>query len=95
MTVMAWPERTTADSPDTLPLAQLDETPVLLSFDVGRLKIPLGELRRLGPGSILAAERSATELVRISAHGQLLGFGELVEVEGAVAVRIVRLFDHG
>lgn len=84
-----------AGEPETLPLAQLDETPVLLSFDVGRLEIPLGELRRLGPGSLLTPDRAAAEMVRISAHGQLLGFGELVDVEGAVAVRIVRLFDHG
>ena len=84
-----------AGAPETLPLAQLDETPVLLSFDVGRLDIPLGDLRRLGPGSVLTPVRGTEEVVRISAHGQLLGYGELVEIEGAVAVRIVRLFDHG
>ena len=84
-----------AGAPETLPLAQLDETPVLLHFDVGRLDISLGDLRRLGPGSVLTPDRATTEAVRVSAHGQLLGYGELVSVEGAVAVRIVRLFDHG
>lgn len=84
-----------AGAPETLPLARLDETPVLLSFDIGRLDIPLGDLRRLGPGSVLTPDRATAEVVRITAHGQLLGFGDLVEVEGAVAVRIVRLFDHG
>ncbi len=81
--------------PGEAPIADPDELPVLLTFDVGRLDIPLGELRRLGTGSVLELGRSTTELVRISANGRQIGQGELVEVEGAAAVRIVRLFDHG
>lgn len=76
-------------------LADPDELPVQLTFEVGRLEITLGELRRLGPGSVLELGRSTAELVRVSAHGRWIGHGELVEVEGAVAVRMVRLFDYG
>lgn len=72
-----------------------DEIPVTLTFDVGRLELPLGELRRLGVGSVLELGRGVGELVEIAAHGRLIGRGELVEVDGAIAVRIVRLFDHG
>ncbi len=81
--------------PGSEPAADPDELPMHLSFDVGRVELTLGELRRLGPGSVLEIGRSTTELVRISAHGRLIGHGELVEVEGSAAVRIVRLFDHG
>ena len=76
-------------------LADLDTIPVTLTFDVGRLEVPLGELRRMGPGSVLELGRGVGELVEIAAHGRPIGRGELVEVDGAVAVRIVRLFDHG
>ena len=76
-------------------VADLDAIPVTLTFEVGRLEVPLGELRRMGPGSVLELGRGMGELVEIAAHGRPIGRGELVEVDGAVAVRIVRLFDHG
>ena len=77
------------------PAADPDDIPVALSFEVGRLTMPLGQLRRLGPGSVIELHRSRQELVEIAAHGRSIGQGELVEIEGAVGVRIVRLFDHG
>ena len=77
------------------PAADPDAIPVTLTFEVGRLEVTLGALRRLGPGSVLELGRGAGELVEIAAHGRAIGRGELVEVEGTVAVRIVRLFDHG
>jgi type III secretion protein Q len=72
-----------------------DELPVRLAFDVGRLDVSLGELRRLDAGSVLELNGSAEELVRISANGRLIGQGALVDVNGTVGVRIVRMFDLG
>lgn len=73
----------------------LEEVPVRLGFDLGHLDLPLGEVRRLQPGSILPLARGLGELVEISANGRRVGAGELVDVEGAPAVRIVRLFGLG
>lgn len=70
----------------------LEAIPIRLSFDAGHLDIPLAEVRRLQVGSIVPVGRGAAELVEISANGRRIGAGELVELEGAVAVRIVRLF---
>jgi type III secretion protein Q len=72
-----------------------DELPVRLAFDVGRLDVSLGELRRFDAGSVLELNCSADELVRISANGRLIGQGALVDVNGSVGVRIVRMFDLG
>jgi type III secretion protein Q len=72
-----------------------DELPVRLVFDVGRLDMSLGELRRLDAGSVLELNGSADALVRISANGRLIGQGALVDVNGSVGVRIVRIFDLG
>ena len=60
----------------------------------GDLEITLAELRRLGPGSVMELPRSITEPVRISAQGRPVGQGELVDIEGMVGVKIVRLFDY-
>ena len=78
---------------DGAPAADPDELPVLLTFEVGRLAIELGQLRRFGPGSVIELPRRHP-LVEIAAHGRRVGEGELVEVDGAVGVRITRLFDH-
>jgi type III secretion protein Q len=72
-----------------------DELPVKLAFDVGRLDLSLGELRRLDVGSVLELNGSADALVRISANGRLIGQGALVDVNGSVGVRIVRMFNLG
>jgi type III secretion protein Q len=72
-----------------------DELPVRLAFDVGRLDLSLGELRRFDAGSVLELPCSADALVRISANGRLIGQGALVDVNGRVGVRIVRMFDLG
>jgi flagellar motor switch/type III secretory pathway protein FliN len=55
----------------------------------------VAELRLLGPGSVLELGRSISELVRISAQGQTIGQGRLVDVDGAAGVQVVRMFDHG
>ncbi len=78
---------------DGAPAADPDDLPVLLTFEVGRLAVELGQLRRFGPGSVIELPRRHP-LVEIAAHGRRVGEGELVEVDGAVGVRITRLFDH-
>lgn len=83
------------EAPANAALSSPDELPIKLVFDIGHLEIKLAELRELGPESVLELGRGRSELVRINAHGRLIGYGELVEVEGAVAVRVVRLFDFG
>ena len=78
---------------DAASAASLDELPVTLTFEVGRLTVELGELRRFGPGSVIELA-NRQPLVEIAAHGRRIGEGELVELDGAVGVKITRLFDH-
>jgi type III secretion protein Q len=76
-------------------IADPDQLPVQLTFEIGRLEMTVAELRLLGPGSVLELGRSISELVRISAQGQTIGQGRLVDVDGAAGVQVVRMFDHG
>ena len=75
--------------------ARPEDIPVALTFDVGRTQVTVGELARLGPGCVLELGRGAAELVEIRANGRRIGRGELVDIDGAVGVRIIRLFDAG
>jgi type III secretion protein Q len=76
------------------PINDPDQLPVQLTFEVGRLEMTLAELRRLGPGSVLELGRAIAEPVRICAQGRPVGQGELVDIEGMVGVKVVRLLDH-
>ncbi len=80
---------------DAQPVANPDDLPLTLTFEVGRLTVTVGELRRLGPGAVMNLGRGPEELVEIATGGRRVGQGELVNIEGAVGVRIVRLFDAG
>lgn len=72
-----------------------DEIPIQVSFELGRQDIPLGQLRSLGPGMVLDLAQLPDELVEIRANGRSVGRGTLVEIDGRIGVRIVRIFQHG
>ncbi len=75
---------------DESPTRGLDDLPIRLVFEVGRIEITLGELARLGVGSVLETH-AAAGLVDIRANGRRIGTGELVTVEGRAAVRLVTI----
>ncbi len=71
-------------------MVDLDELPVRLVFEAGRLELPLGEVRRLGIGSILEIGTQPGQ-VRILVNGRRIGDGELVSIENRSGVRITAL----
>lgn len=71
--------------------AELDELPVRLVFEAGRLEVPLGELGQVGPGHVFALP-GAAGLVDILANGRRIGQGELVQVGEGAGVRVLRLY---
>jgi type III secretion protein Q len=81
--------QTMADNLDEEALSptDLDQLPVRVVFEAARVDLPLGELRRLGSGSLLQIN-SSPGTVRILANGQLIGNGELITVDGRAGVRI-------
>lgn len=72
--------------------AELNELPVRLVFEVGRVEVTLGELGQIGPGHVFALS-GAAGLVDILANGRRIGQGELVQVGEGAGVRVLRL--HG
>ena len=71
--------------------ASLDELPVALTFDIGTLEVTLAELQALEPGSVLPLNGMLPPEVAICAGGRRLGTGELVELEGQLAVEVRRM----
>lgn len=69
----------------------LNELPVQLACEFGRLELTLGELRTLDAGSVLPLKKPAQEAVDILVNGRRMGRGRLVEIGDSLGVQIVRL----
>jgi type III secretion protein Q len=82
-------------SPADLEKTDLDDIPVKLVFELGRVELSLAEIRQLAPGALLPMSRLVEESVDISANGRRIGRGSLVRIGNNVGVRITRLFHHG
>ena len=68
-----------------------DRIPVRLTFDLGERSMTVAELRDLKPGYTFDLGRDVRRAVSIRAQGQLIGEGELVEIDGTLGVAITML----
>ncbi len=74
---------------DDLPL---DAIPIRLAFEVGRAEMSLAELGTVGEGHVFPLGRDPLAgPIDILANGRRIGQGELVEVGGLIAVRVLSL----
>ena len=75
---------TTSDGNDSA----LDSEPVRLTFQLGELVVPLADLASLEAGYVFSLRMPLDRPVVILANGEKFGVGELVEVDGSLAVRL-------
>jgi len=59
--------------------------------DAGHTDLPPEEVAALAPGSVIPLDRKAGQPVEIVANAVTVAHGELVEVRGQVAVRVLSL----
>ncbi len=64
------------------------EIPITLEVELCRVELTLGELSRLAPGAILPLAIDRRGQVTLRAGDRAVARGELVEVEGAIGVRV-------
>jgi type III secretion protein Q len=86
------PEALRRSAPDAL---GLDDLPLRVVFEVGRLELSLGDLRQMAPGTVLPLGRPFDEALDIMANGRRIGRGEIIRIGDSLGVRVTRLFDHG
>lgn len=75
-----------SDSP--LGLDSLLDVPVRVTVQIGRARMSLGDLVRLGPGSLVPLDREAHEPADILVNGKIVARGEVVTIDSAYGVRI-------
>jgi type III secretion protein Q len=86
---------TLASRSDIEPPAQAQDfdmghLPVRLSFALGSLALPLSEVAAVRQGSLLRLDGGLPPRVSIEANGVPIGYGELVDLEGRLAVEVTQ-----
>ncbi len=69
----------------------LGDIPIALVVELGRVQLTADEIIRLEPGQVIELGRAPTDPVDLVVGDKLLAKGELVEIEGALGVKILSL----
>jgi flagellar motor switch protein FliN/FliY len=67
------------------------DVPVQVSAVLGRTKMDIGELLRLGPGAVLELDRKVGEAIDIYINNRLVARGEVVLVEEKLGVTMTEM----
>jgi type III secretion system YscQ/HrcQ family protein len=84
-------DMSTSGSQDGEELARVAELPVEVAIELGRLELRLRELAALVPGRVLSARVPVGAEVSLRAGDRTIATGELVDLDGELGVRIVRI----
>jgi len=82
------------DEPVTRGAADLEavfDVPVQVSAVLGRARMDVGELLKLGPGAVLELDRKVGEAIDIYVNNRLVARGEVVLVEDKLGVTMTEI----
>lgn len=69
----------------------MDDLNIKIVFSAGEVSLPLSKLQALCSGEVIELPRVASTRVEMIANGQVIGTGELIEVDGRLAIEIISL----
>ena len=72
-------------------LEALFDVPVKVSAVLGRARMPVGNLLKLGPGAVLELDRKVGEAIDIYVNNRLVARGEVVLVEDKLGVTMTEI----
>jgi len=72
-------------------LEALFDVPVQVSAVLGRARMPVGDLLKLGPGTVLELDRKVGEAIDIYVNNRLVARGEVVLVEDKLGVTMTEI----
>ncbi len=75
-------------------LSLLLDVPVQLSVELGRKTVPISELLKLGPGSVIELGKAAGESLDLLVNGKLVARGEAVVVGEKYGIRITEVINR-
>ena len=85
------PEEKTEVNLEAEPAELSQDVPVKLVAVLGKKSLSLKDLLQIKQGQVIDLERPPSEVVDLVANGRLVGRGELVEIDGKLGVRILKM----
>ncbi len=82
---------TAASENKTEEMRVVDALPITLTFEIGRMTLPLSALTTLQVGDMLDAQFKASPEIGIRAQGRLIAAGKLVQIGDTLGAKITRL----
>ncbi|HED67080.1 MAG TPA: flagellar motor switch protein FliN [Planctomycetes bacterium] len=76
---------------EEMELGHLLDVPVAVTVEMGQTRMTLGELVRLGPGSLVSLDREAHEPADILVNGKTVARGEVVTIGKNYGIRITQV----
>lgn len=71
------------------------DIPLEITVELGRTRIQIGDLLKLGQGSVVELEKLTNEPVDIYINQKLMGHGEVVVVNDKFAIRLTNIISPG
>ena len=76
------------------PFAAVNDVPVTVSAVLGKTKIDVASLMRLGDGAVIELDRKVGEPIDLYVNDRLIARGELVMVDGSLGVTMTEIVKH-
>ena len=73
---------------EKIDINKIKDLPVKLTVELGRTKMQIRDILKLGDGSIIELDKVVGEPINIFANGKLIAKGEVVSVDERFGVRI-------
>ncbi len=90
---MAEVAQTVQSAPTPTGLEMLKGVNLTISVELGRTRLRISEVLKLGAGSVVELHRLANEPVDVLVNDVLFAHGEVVVIDDAFAIRITELVD--
>lgn len=81
-------------TPEGTPVRDIDfllDIPVRVVVELGKATVQLGEVLRLGLGSVVELEKAADEPLDVHVNGKLIGRGEVVVVNNKFGIKLTEI----
>ncbi|NVK57432.1 MAG: type III secretion system cytoplasmic ring protein SctQ [Alteromonadaceae bacterium] len=86
---------TTSSDDADIGSVDISQLPITLHFSLPMQTMSVAQAQQLAVGHTMPFESGAQQNVAIEVHGQGVGRGELVNIEGRLGIRITQWSDHG
>ena len=79
----------------SLPLGRLVELELPLAVSLGKAVMPIRDILKITPGSLVELDRTPADYVDLMVHGIVIARGEMVSMKGNYGVRVKEIISRG